>query len=317
MYRRKPQSSATFMVAVLAGGESAEREVSLASGAQVARALAARHHLSEMFDPARTDLFDIPWSRFDGCFIALHGGAGEDGRVQSELERLGVPYTGSGPAASRLAMSKSAAKERFAAAGVPTMPWVSVSPDEPWVTAADRVERLGYPVVVKPDGQGSSLGVGFANIREELPDRLAAARRFDPLVLVEPWIDGREFTVAVLGRDALPLLEIATPRGWFDYQAKYKCDDTEYRFETGLPPQKSAELETLGAAAAEALGTAGLVRVDLMLDRSGQPWVLEVNTVPGLTEHSLAPKAAARAGFDLPALCDWMLRNTLHVELPT
>ncbi len=175
-----------------------------------------------------------------------------------------------------------------------------------------RAAPLGYPLVVKPDSQGSSLGVGFAANVAELAACIAEAGRYDPQLLIEPWIEGREFTVAVMGRQPLPLLEIATPRGWFDYQAKYESDATEYRFETGLPGTTVARLQAIAVAAAAALGTDGLVRVDLMLDRNERPWVLEVNSVPGLTSHSLAPMAAAREGIEFPALCHWMLQDALR-----
>lgn len=299
-------------VALLAGGDSAEREVSLASGAEAAKALSSIGHQVTWFDPAEIELRDIDWRRYDVCFIALHGGAGEDGRVQAELEALGAPYTGSNPTASRLAMSKSAAKERFDRFGAPTLPAVVLSRNESIEQTAARVAPLGYPLVVKPDSQGSSVGIGFAASVAELANRVAEASRYDVQLLVEPWVDGREFTVAVLGRRPLPLLEIATPHGWFDYQAKYESDATEYRFETGLPEATVEGLQAIAVAAADALGAAGLVRVDLMLDRDERPWVLELNSVPGLTSHSLAPMAAAREGIEFPALCNWMLQDALR-----
>jgi D-alanine-D-alanine ligase len=305
------RSLGALRVAVLAGGDSSEREVSLASGRQVMASLAQRGHDVEWFDPALRDLASIPWDRFDVGFIALHGGSGEDGRVQAQLESWGVPFTGSGSVAASLAMSKSSAKERMLASAVPTLPYVSFVVDEPRGFVADRVAGLGYPVVVKPDSQGSSLGVGFAADAGELDVCIDAARCFGTLMLAEPWIDGREFTVAVLGREALPILEIATPRGLFDYEAKYRCTATEYRFETGLSPEIAERLRNIATASAEALGAAGLARVDLMLSRVGDPWVLEVNTVPGMTDHSLAPMAAEHAGMNFADLCDWMLHDAL------
>ena len=212
-------------------------------------------------------------------------------------------------------MSKSASKERFFLAGVPTQPYVLLHESDTPQDAAAKVPGLGYPVVVKPDAQGSSIGLGHADSPEELATAFSAARVYDPFVLVEPWIDGREFTVAVLGRRPLPLLEIATPRGMFDYEAKYSDDATQYRVDTGLPEAVAARLEQAAVAATAALGTAGLARVDLMLDRALRPWVLEVNTVPGMTDHSLAPQAAAWAGLELHALCDWMVRDCLALEV--
>lgn len=299
-------------VALLAGGDSAEREISLASGRQVAAALEARGHAVDSFDPVETPLRDVYWGRYDVCFIALHGGAGEDGRVQAELEDLVVPYTGSGPKASCRAMSKSAAKRRFQRRGVPTPPAVAFEATDLFHDVARRVAPLGYPLVVKPDSQGSSLGIGMAADESELAARAIDASQYGSLLLAERWIDGQEFTVAVLGRRPLPLLEICTPGGWFDYEAKYVGDAAEHRFETGLSEAKTDELQTLAVDAAASLETAGLSRVDLLLDKGGQPWVLEVNTVPGLTSHSLAPKAAARAGLDFAALCEWMLADALR-----
>ncbi|HVX16277.1 MAG TPA: D-alanine--D-alanine ligase [Pirellulales bacterium] len=301
-------------VAVLAGGDSAERNVSLASGQAVTYALTAAGYRAEMFDPAAIGLYQIDWSRFEVCFIALHGGAGEDGRVQAELESLGVPFTGSGPAASERAMSKSATKERFVAAGVPTAEYCVIAGDDGLSAALSWAEATGFPLVVKPDREGSSIGVGFAADAGQLRACVADAQRFDTVVLVERWIDGREFTVAVLGREPLPTLEIVTPRGLFDYEAKYESALTEYRFEHGLPAAAARRLTDAAIAAAESVDTSGLVRVDVMLDRYCQPWVLEVNTVPGLTDHSLAPKAAEQAGMNMPDLCRWMIEDALLAE---
>ncbi|HEY2841180.1 MAG TPA: D-alanine--D-alanine ligase [Pirellulales bacterium] len=304
-------SQSGLRVALLAGGDSAEREISRISGEQVQAALGRAGHNVTMFDPATREVEKIPWDEFDACFLALHGGAGEDGRIQRRLESLGVYFTGSGSAASRLAMCKSASKERFFQAGLPTLPYVLLhsadSPDE----ILERTGGLPAPLVVKPDSQGSSLGLGLAGCPEELCAAVDRALALDPFVLVEPCVVGREFTVAVLGRQALPVIEIVTPDGWFDYEAKYESAMTEHRFETGLTAEKTEQLERLAVEAVEALGASGLTRVDLIVDRRGRPWLLEVNTIPGLTPHSLAPKAAARHGMDLAMLCDWMLEDCL------
>lgn len=302
-------------VAVLAGGASHERIVSLASGHEVVAALRSAQHRVELIDPAEAELVKIDWRQFDVCFLALHGGAGEDGRIQARLEELSVPYVGSRPDASRLAMSKSASKERFYQSRVPTLPYVLFHVSEPTEDVASHVTRLGYPLVIKPESQGSSLGVGFAASDADLANCIEHSSKFDPFILAEPWIDGREYTIAVLGREPLPLIEIASPRGFFDYDAKYHDTATEYRFETGLARDEVVRLQSIAVAAAEALGTSGLVPVDVMVDRKGRPWVLEVNTLPGMTATSLAPKAAARAGLDMVALCEWMLRNALPVEV--
>ena len=305
-------SSSSLSVALLAGGASAERDVSLESGAEVAAALRAAGHRVETIDPSAQGLDSVDWKRWDACFLALHGGEGEDGGVQSQLRRLGVPYTGSGPAASRLAMSKSASKERFFQAGVPTRPYALFHVDEPEPEIAAKLQQLGYPLAVKPDGQGSSLGVRRVARPSELSTALREGRRWDAFLLAEPWITGREFTVSLLGRRPLPLLEIVSQGEFFDYQAKYFADTTEYRFDHGLPDAVADLLRDTAVAAADALGTQGLSRVDLMLDENQRPQVLEVNTCPGMTSHSLAPMAAARAGMDMPALCDVLLRDALQ-----
>jgi D-alanine-D-alanine ligase len=301
-------------IAVLAGGDSAEREISLASGRSVAAALATAGYDVHVFDPALCELADIAWGEFDACFIALHGGAGENGRLQRRLDLLKVSYTGSGPAACRLAMSKSASKERFLQAGVPTLPYLLFPSDISVDELANGLARLSYPVVIKPDSQGSSLGVSVARSRDDLEECLKVCRPLDNYALAEPLVSGREFTVAVLGRCALPLLEIVTLCGLFNYNAKYRDECTELRFDTGLPDPQVAELERIAVAAAACLGTRGLCRVDLMLDDEGRAWILEVNAVPGMTEHSLAPLAARQAGLEMPQLCDLLLQQCLAVE---
>jgi D-alanine-D-alanine ligase len=300
-----------WRVAVLAGGESAEREVSLRSGAAVAQALAEAGHASVAIDPAGRALADIDWSRIDACFIALHGGAGEDGRVQAELERLGIPYTGCGPEACRLAMSKSASKQRFAECGVPTPAWTAIDANRPGRDLQKRVARIGYPLVVKPDTQGSSLGVSLVDGPEKLGEAIDAAAAFDALVIAERQIAGREFTVAVLGERALPILEVVTPEPVFSYEAKYASSLTEYRFDFELATRTRVELLHAAVGAALALETRGLVRVDVMVGHDARVGVLEVNAIPGMTLRSLAPLAAQRAGIPMPVLCDQLVRECL------
>ncbi len=305
-------------IAVLAGGDSPEREISLASGQQVLAALAASGHAAELFDPAESPLNDLGGGRFDVCFIALHGGAGEDGRIQTQLQLLGLPYTGSGPEASRLAMGKTAFKERLLDAGHPTPPYVLLEAGDERRTQAARCQQLGYPLVVKPDSQGSSLGVNLVRNPAELDAALAAAAEFDQFVMAERWIDGREFTVTLMGRKTFPLLEIvpadraAAPI--FSFASKYSSGSTSYNFDHGLTPSEASEMADLAIAVGKLVGTKGLARVDLIHDRAGQNWVLEVNTVPGLTARSLAPRSAAHAGYDLAQLCDLMLRDALTLE---
>ncbi|HEY2760552.1 MAG TPA: D-alanine--D-alanine ligase [Pirellulales bacterium] len=294
-------------VAVLYGGDSSEREISLASGQQAALALSLAGHQPVLIDPAEIELHKVDWRAFDICFIALHGGAGEDGRIQAKLDQLGVRYTGSFPEACGLAMRKSASKRRFANRGVPTPSWFTFAVDSQHVAWSE----MEFPVVIKPDSQGSSLGVSVAHSANDLQRCIAGAGRYDSKLIAERLIVGREFTVSLLGRDPLPLLEIVAPTPIFSYDAKYASPITRYRFDSKLIGPIEAALYRAAISAAEALGTSGLVRVDLMLDSQNRPWVLELNAIPGLTARSLSPRAAGAAGIDMPALVDWMIRDAL------
>lgn len=308
--------SQPLRVAVLCGGDSPERTVSLQSGDNVACALRRAGHDVQVIDARDTWLERVTGGEFDVCFLALHGGAGEDGRIQQQLDRRQFPYTGSRPEACRRAMDKVIAKQHFQAAGLPTAPYVLLDARQADATATGRLAALGdWPLVVKPREQGSSLGLSRISGPDQLAEALREVARWDPEALIEPWIQGREFTVSVLDRQALPLLEIVTPRGWFDYQAKYESPETEYHFDIGLPAREVCQLQQLGVAAAQSLGTSSLVRVDLMVDMNQRPWILEVNTTPGMTDHSLAPMAAARAGMDLPALCNHLVQLARGVEV--
>jgi D-alanine-D-alanine ligase len=298
-------------VAVLAGGDSPERDVSLRSGQSVVAALAAAGHRAALVDPVACPLAEIDWSDYDAAFVALHGGAGEDGRVQAQLESLGVAYTGSGPEASRLAMSKWASKQRLMEHGVPTPPGELFAEDAADAEVARRVACLGYPLVIKPDEQGSSVGVAIADDCVDLPRALAEARTFGGAVLAERLVRGREFTVALIDERPLPIVEIVTPERFFTYDAKYHSSLTEYRLDFALAAQERELLASAAVRTAWALGTAGLVRVDLMLAADGSPCVLELNTIPGMTVRSLAPLAAARAGIDMPELCEMLVRRCL------
>lgn len=344
------QSRRKFRVVVLAGGASAEREVSLASGASVREALREAGHLPLVVDPLHVGLDEVDWQRFDGCFLSLHGGAGEDGRIQRELARRGVRFTGSDADASHAAMSKSTAKKHFERAGVLTPKHVLIfgplggSPQkfsDPVSRAAcgrfihsdfqqtrgeqarrltvgaglelpeglDAVEKLGYPLVLKPDSQGSSLGVGLVRKAGELAESVLRCGRFGWPLLAEQYIAGREFTVSLLGRRPLPPLEITGCNEIFDYQSKYSGNTTEFHAPADPRPITLEKLQSAALRAAVALDTSGMVRVDLILDRDGQAWVLEVNTLPGMTTTSLAPKAARQIGWEMADLCDWMLRD--------
>lgn len=297
-------NSTPWRIALLAGGDSDERAISLQSGSAVQAALASRGHLVVPIDPADVDLESLDWQQFDIAFLALHGRFGEDGQVQAILDRLGVPYTGSDANASRLAFSKSAAKERLAQFGVPTPPYVLIH----YADDTDRIRRLvsqiGYPLVVKPDSQGSSLGVTIVRREEDLAAALTHCFHFDSFGVVEQFIAGTEWTVGILDDLVLPPIQITTPREFFDYQAKYEDEATGYHFETPAPRALLTRIEETSADACRALQTRGLARVDLRVDEQQQPWVLEINTIPGLTDHSLIPKAAAKVGIDFAEFCE-------------
>lgn len=306
----------TYRVALLAGGDSDERAVSLKSGAAVKAALLSRGHRVMHLDPQVVDMADVEWSKFDVAFLALHGRFGEDGQIQQILAQAGVPYTGSDAVASRLAFSKSAAKERFQQHGVPTPNYTLIHYSDDSARLHRIAGQMGYPLVVKPDTQGSSIGVTIVERALQLD---AAARRcfqYDSFGLMEAAIAGTEWTVALLDREVLPAIHIETPDTWYDYQAKYHSDATQYRFDYAVSAATVRQIEAAAEAACSALGTKGLARVDLRLDERKQPWVLEVNTIPGLTDHSLAPKAAAQIGLDFAGLCERMIEASFAGGTP-
>jgi D-alanine-D-alanine ligase len=296
----------------LCGGTSAERVISLKSGAAVSRALAELGHSVHEVDPATVDVIRFDWARFDAAFIALHGKFGEDGQVQQILEKAGLPYTGSGVAASRLAFSKSASKERFVQHGVPTAPYVLIHESDAPHRIMQQASQLGFPLVAKPDTQGSSLGVSIVRTADDLPGALARCFHYDAFGLLEQALIGREWTVGTLDDRALPPIEIETDRPFFDFDAKYEDSATRYLFDSDAPAEEIERIVESARNACAALGTCGLARVDLIVDQSGSPQVLEVNTVPGLTDHSLVPKAAARAGLSFADLCQICLKSALR-----
>lgn len=298
-------------VAVLLGGPSAEREVSLQSGAAVAAALSAAGHSVVQVDPALVEARDFNWRSVDVAFIALHGRFGEDGQIQQILETAGVPYTGSDVTASRLAISKSATKERFLQQGVPTAPYVLIHESDSAHHITRQASTLGFPLVVKPDTQGSSLGVTIVPSIETLPIALTRCFQYDPFGLLERWIAGTEWTAGFVDDLALPLIHIETDRAFFDYHAKYKDEGTGYRFDGNVTASIQQQIARAAGDACHAVGTRGVARVDLMLDSEDRPWVLEVNTVPGMTDHSLVPKAAAQAGMSFTELCERCLQSAL------
>ena len=311
MDRLKPVTLSPLRVAVLLGGESAERKISLQSGRAVAEVISQQGHTVVSIDPAETDLATADWSGIDVAFLALHGTFGEDGDVQEILERLRVPFTGSDSVASRLAFSKVAAKKCFAEHGVPT-------PDAFLFSQTDspgRIETwatdLGLPVVVKPDAQGSSIGVTIVREASQLADAVEQCLAVSETGLIEKAIEGSEWTLGVIDDVPLPLIQIRTDRSFFDFTAKYEDDGTGYHFDAEIDDATRSRIETAGLAACRALGTTGIARADVMLDADGHPWVLEVNTIPGMTDHSLVPKAAERIGLSLGELCDIVISRTL------
>lgn len=297
-------------VAVMLGGTSAERPVSLNSGNAVLAALQRQGIDAHPFDPATRSLGDLISADYDRVFIALHGRYGEDGCMQGALELMGMSYTGSGVMASAIGMDKWRTKLLWRAAGLPTADW-SILDAATDFAAAERA--LGLPVFVKPAREGSSIGMSKVTEPGTLRAAYALAAEHDPLVLAEKFIDGPEFTVGILGERALPLirLEPAQDKAFYDFEAKYLRDDTRYHCPAGLPDDTEAALRQLALDAFRLLGGQGWGRVDLMLDGGGRPYLLEVNTSPGMTDHSLVPMAARAAGMDFDTLCVRILEQTL------
>jgi D-alanine-D-alanine ligase len=298
-------------IAVLLGGVSREREISFLSGEGVIGALKGLGHtvFAVVIDEERIPL--IQNLDVDVAFIALHGRYGEDGGVQGELERLGIPYTGPGPAASWKAMDKLLSKKAFAERGIPTPPFLGFFRPFEARTIVDHVEgEFGYPVVVKPAREGSSIGVTIAEDRSKLEEGLRILESIGGAVLVERYIEGRELTVGILGGRALPIIELRTERRFFDFEAKY-VGGTEYILNPELPVDLYGEIQETAFQAHRALGCEGLSRVDLILSREGRPFILEVNTIPGLTPKSLLPKAARTAGLSFETLCERIVDEAL------
>ena len=295
-------------VAVLFGGKSAEREVSLKSGEAVLRALQAAGVDAFGIDVGDDFLQRLGAERIDRAFIVLHGRGGEDGSMQGLLECAGIPYTGSGILASALAMDKLRTKQVWHSLGLPTPRHAVLASEEDCKAAA---ESLDFPLIVKPAHEGSSIGMAKVNGVAELIAAWRDASAYDAQVLVEQWIQGPEFTVATLHGEVLPPIGLGTPHSFYDYDAKYLADDTQYRIPCGLSAEKEAELKSLSARACDAVGIQGWARVDVMQDAAGAFWLLEVNTVPGMTDHSLVPMAASAAGLDFQQLVLAILDDSL------
>ncbi|NCA68551.1 MAG: D-alanine--D-alanine ligase [Sphingobacteriia bacterium] len=292
-------------VAVLLGGRAAEREISLKSGAAVLAALLRRGVDAHPVDPDERIIEQLRAERFDRAFIILHGRGGEDGQIQGALETIGLPYTGSGVLGSALGMDKYRCKLAWAGRGLPTADAVPLRDTADLLSA----EALGFPLMIKPAREGSSIGMARVEDAAGLAEAWRLARRFDDLVLAERWIQGAEYTCAILDGEALPLIRLETPHLFYDFDAKYQADTTRYLCPCGLDAEVEARLRRLALAAFETSGASGWGRVDLMVDEDGQPFLLEINTVPGMTDHSLVPMAAREAGLDFDTLV-WRILET-------
>ena len=296
-------------VAVLMGGWSAEREVSLKSGAAVLDALLEKKVDAHKIDVQRESIFDeLKSGQFDRAFIILHGPGGEDGVIQSVLEVLQLPYTGSGVLASALAMDKLRSKELLQGSGLPTPAYMKLeeTTDMNYVGAT-----LGFPIMVKPTLEGSSIGMSKVVGEEGLSKAWQVASEYGDNVLAEQWVHGKEYTVAIVGNTALPVIRLETKRDFYDYAAKYDDDDTQYHCPCGLTEEEESQLQRLALSAFDAVGARGWGRVDIMSDEEGKPSVIEINTVPGMTSHSLVPMAAKEKGFSFAELVFNILSQTL------
>lgn len=312
LIRHTTQAAEFGRVAVLLGGSSSERDISLLTGAAVLAALQRRGVDAQGFDPAQRDLTTLRREGYARAWIALHGPGGEDGTAQGALEFLGIPYTGSGVTGSAIGMDKLRTKRLANAIAVPTADFVVLR------TAADlsvAVEKLGLPMIVKPASQGSSVGMSRVEHANDLPAAWRAATVHEPVAFAEGWITGAEYTVAVLQGQALPSIRIETPQKFYDYEAKYLRSDTRYFCPSGLEPAAEQQLARLALAAFEVCGAEGWGRADFMMDRHGSPLLLEINTVPGMTDHSLVPMAARAAGIDFDELV-WRVLETSLVRTP-
>ena len=297
-------------VAVLMGGASSEREISLMSGRGVLAALQSRAIDAHAFDPSERDLSDLKREGFARCFIALHGRGGEDGTLQGALEVQGMPYTGSGVMGSAIGMDKWRTKMIWLAAGIPTPRYRILAADDNWQAVADE---LGLPLIVKPAREGSTLGLTYVGAVAELPAAYElAAHKYRDLALAEEFIAGAEYTASILGDTALPLIRIDAPDGNYDYQNKYFSDDTRYICPCGLPAPEEEALKALSLKAFRLAGCAGWGRIDIMRRADAQSFLLEVNTSPGMTGHSLVPMAARAAGISYEDLCVAILAMTME-----
>lgn len=298
-------------VAVLLGGKSAEREVSLDSGQAVLEALLRSGVNAEAFDPQARSVTEL--TQYDRAFIVLHGRGGEDGQIQGVLEWLNVPYTGTGVQGSAIGMDKVKTKQVWQGSELPTAPYRIVGKDS---NAEEIVTALGLPLIIKPVHEGSSIGMSKVEKLEDFATAIAKATEHDAVVMAEKWITGREFTVVLLNGQALPIIRLQPPEdvAFYDYEAKYNRNDVQYGIPCGLSDTEEKQLQALALRAFQAVGASGWGRIDAMQDENGTFWLLEVNTVPGMTSHSLVPKAAQAVGYSFDDLCVAILAQTLTGE---
>ena len=302
-----PAAEAFGKVAVLMGGDSAEREISLKSGSAVLDALVQRGVDAHGLDAGADVLQQLQAGGYDRAFIVLHGRGGEDGVIQGALERIGMPYTGSGVLGSALGMDKYRTKAIWRGLDLPTPESVLIQD----AAGLEAAEAIGFPLMIKPSREGSSIGMAKVETADQLQQAWENARGFDDSVLAERWIVGCEYTASVLLGEALPLIRLETPNTFYDYEAKYLADTTRYHCPCGLPEEQEMALRQLCLQAFEAVGAEGWGRVDLMLDENQRPWLIEVNTVPGMTDHSLVPMAARAAGISFDELVLRILSSSL------
>ena len=295
-------------VAVLLGGKSAERQVSLNSGQAVLDALVRSGVDAEAFDPLTRSVTEL--KQYDRAFIVLHGRGGEDGQIQGVLEWLNIPYTGTGVQGSAIGMDKVKTKQIWQGSELPTAPYRLITPTSDFEAVA---EQLKLPVIIKPVHEGSSIGMSKVEKVEEFAEALSKATTHDSVVMAEAWITGREYTVVILNGEALPVIRLEPPKdvAFYDYEAKYNRNDTTYGIPCGLSEDEEKRLQALALRAFQAVGAAGWGRIDAMQDDEGNFWLLEVNTVPGMTDHSLVPKAAQAVGYSFDQLCLNILEQSL------
>ena len=306
MTRRIDNAAEFGRVAVLMGGRSAEREISLISGKAVLAGLQRRGVDAYGIDVSFDICHQLSSGEFDRAFVVLHGRGGEDGEIQGFLQAINLPYSGSGVAASVLSMNKRISKNNWIQQGLPTAAYEQVNADS---DAATLVRKLGLPLIIKPVNEGSSIGMSKVNTAEQLKAAINLALEYDADVIAEQWITGEEYTVAILDGEALPAIRLKTPNEFYDYEAKYQSNSTEYLCPCGLDQQSEQQMQQLALQAFDGLDMSGWGRVDFMRDGRGEFYLLEANSVPGMTDHSLVPMAAKQAGLDFDDLV-WRILET-------